>query len=131
MPAGCALPSVPGTCRPGLPFCSTREAQAQAGSDYASTAYADLSDGYAYYVYYNPAYPATANHSFISSVGRCGLPKRLSRAVRSCFVSPYEETWAAPDARKNSRSGRKFRQEAGRRPPYHPSSPHLERKEQR
>jgi hypothetical protein len=57
-----------------LLFCSTHEAQAQAGSDYASTAYADLSDGYshAYCVYYNPAYPATANNSFISSVGRCG-----------------------------------------------------------
>jgi hypothetical protein len=46
----------------GLLFCSTHEAQAQAGSDYTSTAYADLSDGYSYasYVYYNPAYPVTA-----------------------------------------------------------------------
>jgi hypothetical protein len=116
----------------GLLFCSTHEAQAQAGSDYASTAYADLSDGYsyAYYVCYNPAYPATANHCFISSVGRRGLAKKLSRAVRSCFLSPCEETWAAPDARKDPRSACKSRQEAGRRPPYHSSSLHLERKEQ-
>jgi hypothetical protein len=115
----------------GLLFSSTHEAQAQAASDYASTAYADLNNGYsyAYYAYYNPAYPATANHSFISSVGRRGLANKLSRAVRSSFLSPYEETWAAPDARKDRRSARKSRQEAGRRPPYHSSSPHLERKE--
>jgi hypothetical protein len=77
----------------GLLFCSTHEAQAQAASDYASTAYADP-------------------------------------AVRFCFLSPDEETWAAPDARKDPRSARKSRQEAGRRPPYHSLSPPLERKEQ-
>jgi hypothetical protein len=56
-----------------------------AGSEYASTACADLSDRY---------------------------------------------SWAAPDARKDPRSACKSRQEAGRRPPYHSSSLHLERKEQ-
>jgi hypothetical protein len=74
----------------GLQFCSTHQAQAQAASDSGGTAYADLNNGYfyAYHVYHNPAYPATANHSFISSVGRRGLAKKLSRAVRSCFLSP-------------------------------------------
>src|SRR5262249_5183899 len=37
---------------------------------------------------------------------------------------------AAPDARKNCRSGRKSRQEAGRQPSNHSSSLHLERKEE-
>jgi hypothetical protein len=80
----------------GLLICSTYEGQAQAGSDYTSTAYADLADDYSY-VYYKPAYPATANDSFISSAGRRGLAKKRSRAVRFCLLSPYEQTPGVAD----------------------------------